>query len=165
MPSRRTTRRPKADQPPIEDLDALISQRVSDLRALWTTVGRSGEPPGPRHVLLRDLAWSTQQRAHGGLDAPTKRLLRDAVRRAPSGSRERSPQKQRPAAVKDALAPGVRLVRRWRGAKYEVTVLEGSRFRFRDEEYGSLSEIAREITGTRWSGPRFFGLDKLGGMT
>ena len=62
------------------------------------------------------------------------------------------------------LQTGTTLVRTWRGRAYEVTVLdEGRAFRYRDAEYASLSEIAREITGARWSGPRFFGLTKLQG--
>ena len=53
---------------------------------------------------------------------------------------------------------GTRLVREWGGEAHVVTVGEDSRIRWRDREFGSLSEVARAITGTRWSGPAFFGL-------
>jgi hypothetical protein len=55
------------------------------------------------------------------------------------------------------IKPGTRLVRGWRGDTHVVTVLEEG-FEYRDKRYGSLSEIARLVTGTRWSGPAFFGL-------
>ena len=54
--------------------------------------------------------------------------------------------------------PGTRLVREWAGEAHVVIVGEDSCIRWRDREFGSLSEVARAITGTRWSGPAFFGL-------
>lgn len=71
------------------------------------------------------------------------------------------PPRQRSAAARLAprLEGGARLLRTWRGRPHEVTVLEqGKAFEYRGTRYPSLSEIARLITGTRWSGPRFFGL-------
>ena len=56
------------------------------------------------------------------------------------------------------LKPGTSLTRIWKGVRYEVRVLADGGYRYRGTDYDSLSEIAREITGTRWSGPRFFGL-------
>jgi len=53
---------------------------------------------------------------------------------------------------------GMKLLREWNGVTYEVTVLDNG-FEYRDERYRSLSAVARKITGARWSGPRFFGLD------
>jgi len=58
------------------------------------------------------------------------------------------------------IKPGTRLVREWQGERHEVTVLE-KRFAYKNRQFDSLSEIAREITGTRWSGPVFFGLRKV----
>ena len=69
-------------------------------------------------------------------------------------------QPPRPAPLR--LSPGTRLVREWRGAVHRVTVGEDG-FDYRGTRYSSLSRIAREITGTRWSGPLFFGLRKAGG--
>ncbi len=65
------------------------------------------------------------------------------------------------------VTSGARLFREWRGEMHRVTVLENG-FEYRDRRYRSLSVIAREITGTRWSGPRFFGLrdrSRTGGPT
>ncbi len=61
------------------------------------------------------------------------------------------------------IKPGTRLVRVWQGSLHEVTVLDAG-FSYRGQTYASLSVIARQITGTRWSGPQFFGL-KGGGRT
>jgi len=57
------------------------------------------------------------------------------------------------------VQPGAVLVREWRRISHQVSVLEKG-FRFRGKRYRSLSEVAREITGTRWSGPLFFGLKR-----
>jgi hypothetical protein len=57
------------------------------------------------------------------------------------------------------VQPGAVLVREWRGLSHQVGVLEKG-FSFRGKHYRSLSEVAREITGTRWSGPLFFGLKR-----
>ena len=65
--------------------------------------------------------------------------------------------REKPESGKPNLKPGTRLIREWEGEAHEVTVLEKG-FRWRGQKYASLSPIAREITGTRWSGPRFFGL-------
>src|SRR5450759_5281195 len=55
------------------------------------------------------------------------------------------------------IRAGTRLIREWRGEKHEVMV-DGSGYEYRGKKFASLSEIARHITGTRWSGPLFFGL-------
>jgi hypothetical protein len=59
--------------------------------------------------------------------------------------------------TKISYKPGTRLIREWHGKSHEVTI-EPTHFVWQQRQYKSLSEIAREITGTRWSGPRFFGL-------
>ncbi len=59
------------------------------------------------------------------------------------------------------LKPGSRLIREWRGEVYRVTVLDDG-FDWRGTRYANLSQIARAITGARWSGPLFFGLRKTG---
>lgn len=63
-----------------------------------------------------------------------------------------------PEAMRGKVAaPGAQLVREWNGRTYRVEVVEGG-FRFDGQTWTSLSAIARRITGTSWSGPRFFGL-------
>jgi hypothetical protein len=99
------------------------------------------------------LAYEVQAKLLGGLSAATrKRLRRLAERRADSGHAARAAPR---------LKPGTRLLREWQGETHHVTVLEEG-FDYRGERHASLSVIARLITGTRWSGPLFFGLRDTG---
>lgn len=130
----------KADQLE-QEVRALESLDLDSLRAEW--LGRWGEAPKLRSVeLLRHMmAWRIQAAALGGLDAPMLRRLRKAPATAPG------PQ----------LRPGMRVVREWKGVRYEVEVVRDG-FMHRGAAYSNLSQIARAITGVRWNGPRFFGL-------
>lgn len=123
-----------------EDVAALTAMSLADLRAEWQR--RYGPPPRHRaaDLLRRVLAWRIQADLYGGLDAPTRRLL------------EQSGDK-----VKVAATPGMRLAREWTGQRHEVIVIE-SGVVYEGRTFGSLSEVARHITGRRWNGPRFFGL-------
>ncbi len=133
----------------------LESASPAELRIRWE---RAHKHPAPkwasRDLLLRALAYHIQEWAEGGLSqAALKRLAHLAD---PKGNGGRPP---RPALSR--LKPGTRLVREWRGAVHRVTVGEDG-FDYHGARYASLSQIAREITGTRWSGPLFFGLRKTG---
>jgi uncharacterized protein (DUF2235 family) len=164
------------------DLGALPRLSLKELRDLWKEhIGRS-KPPVQKRLLIRELAWRVQERVHGGLDAETARLLKSAIRNArqttqnrdsskPTGrSRSRpAPSTARGPRVANDLPPGTRLVREWRGKTHEVTVLGaetgdrtggkvGRSFRYRDQTFKTLTEVAKAITGIHWSGPRFFGL-------
>ena len=99
-------------------------------------------------LLARGIAWRLQERASGGLSSEARRLLGAGV----EGPRKRS-------SSRVLLRPGNRLVRRWRGRTFVVEVTETGLV-FDGERHASLSVIARKITGTRWSGPKFFGLVK-----
>ena len=118
----------------------LIDMSVADLRAEWQE--RYGLPPKHRAVdlLRRVLAWRIQADAFGDLDATTRRIL----------SKEQN-------VLRPTAQPGMRLAREWAGRRYEVVVIE-SGVVFEGRTFGSLSEVARHITGRRWNGPRFFGL-------
>ena len=120
----------------------LLTLDLEGLRAVWRK--RYGPPPKLRSVQLLQLslAWRIQSEAFGGLDTETKRRLR----RGGAG-----------AAAADRLQPGVRLIREWKGIPHEVTVEDGG-YRYDGKLWTSLSEIARHISGTRWNGPKFFGL-------
>ena len=154
----------KKDVPPL-DLEALPRLSIAELRDLWPQhMGRS-EPPRQKCLLIRELAWRTQAAIHSGLDRQTQALLRTAMREAakratPSQGEpsETPPQKRRNARSAPALPQSTRLVRVWGGKRHEVDVLGKQQFRYRGQVYGSLSEIARVITGAHWSGPRFFGI-------
>ena len=124
---------------------------VAVLRARWHTVfGRRSPPHLPRHLLFRILAYRLQADLLGDLDAESQRLL----------DRSETPEKagQRAVARRPVDArPGTVLGREWNGQMQRVTVLENG-FAWKGKTYASLSKIALAITGTRWNGPRFFGL-------
>ncbi len=116
----------------------------------WRTL--YGAPPPARlgrALLTRAIAQRLQEQALGGWTPALRRRLARASEALEAG-------KQPPVApVK--LKSGTRLLRAWHGVTHEAIVLEAG-VRYRGETYASLSAVAREITGTRWSGPRFFGL-------
>jgi hypothetical protein len=100
-------------------------------------------------LLIKALGYRLQEKAIGGLKPSTRRLLKRWGR---SGSERALAE---PARTR--LKAGTALVREWHGVTHRVTVLDDG-FDFDDERFRSLSEIARKITGVRWSGPLFFGL-------
>jgi hypothetical protein len=132
------------------ELERLRSMPIAGLRGQWRATFRS-EPPkafGP-DLLHRSIAYKIQEHAYGGLDRVTARLLKRLMARfAKSNGRIVLPRRIRPGAV---------LVREWKDQSHRVTVLEDG-FAYKGTHYESLSQIARLITGTRWSGPKFFGL-------
>jgi len=125
--------------------DEMVNLRgfgLTELRSVWQQ--RFGSPPSIRSVeLLRFmLAWRIQVHQHGGLDKAT----RSALKR--SGS---------PRAEGLDLGIGAVLRREWKGKIVEVIVEEDG-FRMGDTLHASLSAAATAISGSRWNGPRFFGL-------
>ncbi len=147
------------------ELGALPQMTTNELKAKWGELGIRGQPPHFKQALMRVISWHVQSKALGGLDADTRRLLKSAIRNAPEPKAKQLEAKPRKHRESVKLSVGTTLVRTWRGHRHEVTVVEGGKkFRYRETEYASLSEIAREITGARWSGPRFFGLTKLKGV-
>ena len=126
----------------MREVGALAGLDLEGLRAAWQS--RYGLPPKLRSIeLLRlILAWRIQAEAFGGLDRETKRRLRRNVGIGREGL---------------ALGPGTRLRREWQGRVVEVEV-EACGFRWEGTLYSSLSAVATAIAGTRWNGPRFFGL-------
>jgi hypothetical protein len=118
------------------------------LRRTWRAVfGRTPPASLSTGLLARMIAWHIQERAFGGLDRDSRRFL-DSLARAGGSPRRR-------------LKPGTVLVRDYQGQRHTVTVgREG--FDWQGTSYSSLSAIARAITGTAWSGPRFFALQGRG---
>jgi Protein of unknown function (DUF2924) len=106
-----------------------------------------------RELMIPFLAYKVQENAYGGLKPSTRAELRRIGRALETGSGSMTPD------MRPRTKPGTRMVRHWRGKPYEVVVTELG-FEYSGKSYGSLSQIAREITGTRWSGPAFFGLRK-----
>lgn len=115
----------------------------------WQILYGSVPPAGiSRSLLLRAIAYRLQEQALGGLKPSTKRFLKK--------SSQDNLSRLLPAA---SIKSGTRLLREWHGVTYEVIVLD-SGIQCNGKQYRSLSEVARAITGTRWSGPLFFGLKK-----
>jgi hypothetical protein len=131
----------------LRDLD------VGELRSRWhNIVGRPAPPHLPRHLLFRMLAYRLQADQWGDLDGHSKKLL----------DRSSSPEQAGQSAVASGrqnseLRPGTLLAREWNGRMHRVAVLADG-FAWNGKIYPSLSKIASAITGTRWNGPKFFGL-------
>lgn len=142
----------KPADPAIEaELDRLTGMPIAQLRAKYRELFRT-EPPksfGP-DLLRRSIAQRIQERAYGGLPRSTQQLLNQMMKAfaaKPAGK----------LVLPRRIKPGSMLVREWKGRSHRVMVLaEG--FAYGGKTFSSLSEIACLITGTRWNGPRFFGL-------
>jgi hypothetical protein len=126
---------------------------LSSLRARWQTMfGRRPPSPLSRPLLFRMLAYRLQADHLGDLDTETRRLLDSATSPEAAGKRAVEAGK-----VTSAVRPGTILAREWNGKMQRVAVLADG-FAWNGKTYPSLSGIASAITGTRWNGPRFFGL-------
>ena len=138
------------EEPLLARLAALKTTPTPDLKAMWRELFDAEAPPYNRAFLESRLAYRLQELAHGGLAATTVARLEALAEDLGSGTGRRRPQPDRPMA-------GTRLVREWKGVEHSVTVLS-DRFEWQGRPYQSLSAVARAITGTRWNGPKFFGL-------
>ena len=135
-------------------LAALQAADLVSLRATWQKLYRASPPDHiSRDLLARAVAHRLQEVALGGLRPAAKRKLT-----AWSGSLAAEAGAQPPAAAV-RLKPGATLVRTWRGTTHNVQVRDDG-FAYQGQRYASLSHIAQVITGTHWSGPRFFGLSQ-----
>jgi hypothetical protein len=132
---------------------------VGELRARWHTVFRRGAPLRlPRHLLFRVLAYRLQADQLGDLDADTRRVL-DRIGSGSSEGIDRLVVDLKRSRTE--LRPGTLLTREWDGHLQQVMVLADG-FTWNGKTYRSLSKVAFAITGSRWNGPRFFGLrDRL----
>lgn len=135
------------------EIEQLESMNLRKLRRFWES--RLGEePPAFRsaEILRHLLAYKTQEKAHGGISLTSrKRLSKLAKSLGPDLTCEFS--------FGPTLKPGTILTREWQGRLSQVQILENG-LEFEGKRLTSLSEAARKITGTRWSGPLFFGLKK-----
>ena len=131
-------------------LEALCDLRPDELRREWRRLYRSQPPRLSRDLLIRAIAYRMQELRYGGLSKATSRKLAALVQARGSDAEIAPEGAQR-------IRAGARLVREWNGRTHTVTVEEDG-FSYAGRNYRSLSAIAREITGARWSGPRFFGL-------
>jgi Protein of unknown function (DUF2924) len=129
------------------EIDRILALDPGKVRVLWRkTFKKDVSFALTTQLLVRMLVWKTQEDAFGGYDVATLRLL-DAYGRQDADK----------VALFKKLKPGTSVVREYQGVRHIVTIAEDS-FVWQDRPYNSLSAIAREITGARWNGPRFFGL-------
>ena len=131
------------------EIDALTHQPRPELVARWHAFYKTDPPKGiSRTLLIRATAYAMQVKATRGLKpAAKRRLIGD----------DDAAAVERAAGQRPALKPGAQLIREWNGTTYRIDVTDRG-FIWKGAPYRSLSAIARAITGTRWSGPRFFGL-------
>lgn len=129
-------------------LDEIPTMNLGALRQTWSA--HLGDPPPirSRDILRRALAEALQMKAVGTDPVLERRLAKAA-------GQHRMGRKPKVRTV--AFKPGSHLVRHWQGERHQVEVVQGG-FVWNGARYGSLSQIARKITGVRWNGPRFFGL-------
>ena len=128
-----------------DQLAALQLMSAADLRDEWQLVIKTPAPRISRNLLGMALAWEIQARAYGGLSRITTQKLTQLA----AGKTRTT-----------AAGAGTQLTREWQGKLHVVTIGDDNVIRWDNREYRSLSEVARAITGTRWSGPAFFGLKK-----
>jgi hypothetical protein len=161
---------PASSPTQIEKLDAMIASLVDldadQLRLQWRNhLGGAAPAHLPRWLFQRVLAHCIQSATLGDLDKATQRLLRRSeVEQV--GSPNARPFETRGASTRGGirLKPGALLVREWRDRLERVMVLEAG-FAWNGETYGSLSHIAKAMTGTNWNGHRFFGLRSAKGQS
>jgi len=138
-------------------LNADLSRKIAILPELdkagllkiWAENFPQSPPPKMRkEIMVPILAYRMQEREFGGLSHAARKRLKEL---AESLEKEKPPN-----GVTSNLVTGTRLIRAWHGQVHEVLSTDRG-YEYRGKNYRSLSEIAREITGTRWSGPAFFG--------
>jgi DUF2924 family protein len=149
--------RVRSGAPEPKALDVEIAQLrdldISGLRERWRLVFRKKAPARlSRHLMFRVLAHRMQEKVFGGLDPEFERLL-NRLSSKWHLDQKTSGTEERPIV----LRPGTVLGREWNGRMYRITVVADG-FSFDGATYRSLSKVAFLITGTRWNGPKFFGL-------
>lgn len=126
-------------------LATLATLSPAQLRERWVAVVGPVVPRVSPAMLQLALGYELQAKAFGGLSRVTQQKLA---------------QLGRGKTLSAPAQSGMRLVRAWQGRTHVVVIGEDGVIRWNEREWGSLSEVARAITGTRWSGPAFFGLKK-----
>jgi len=133
------------------EIEALRQATLAELKERWRALYGT-EPPRriSRDLLVRALAYRIQETALGGLKPSTRRVLAKVAAHA-------SANRHLEVAPESNLKPGTVLLRKWHGTQHQV-IVRADGIIFRGKPYKSLSQVAYRITGTKWSGPRFFGL-------
>jgi hypothetical protein len=135
-----------------DQFDPSMLLTKSELQVRWWELFKA-EPPAAmrKELMLRMVAYRLQEQEFGELSEPTRRRLRELA-----AAIEANPNAV--VSSRPSTKPGTRLVRQWKQHVHVVEIKEKG-YQYKGVRYKSLSEIARLITGTRWSGPLFFGLN------
>lgn len=143
---------PRLDQTVLSRLAALKAMSVKELKAEWEKLIGTAAPNNSRAFLELRIAYRLQELTFGGPDRETRRML-DLLADEVEGHNRRKHQ------IADPRNPvaGTKLIREWDGVEHTIIVLKDG-FDWKGRRFKSLSAVAREITGTRWNGYRFFGL-------
>lgn len=129
----------------LREIEKLNRTSTADLRERWNALMGTEPKQLGRNYLIRRLAYRIQELAFGGMSREARELLSAKPKKKPKRGRS------------SKLTPGTRLVREWHGQRFEVVVLEKG-YSYDGKEYRSLSAVAQAITGSYWSGNRFFGV-------
>jgi len=139
-------------EPVAQRLAALPTLSRAALSDLWKQFFHSDPSPKLRSdLMIPILAHRIQEQAFGSLNARARERLRQLSRAFEEGS-------EATVTRVPKVRPGTRLVRQW-GDRVHLVNVRSNGYEYQGARYGSLSEIARLITGTRWSGPLFFGIN------
>ncbi len=145
---------PQPSDPLAAEIDALEHLSLDEIRCAWREKLKTAPPPlRARGVLLRLLTWNLQAERYGGLGPETQRRLKRLAREYAS-----APDRKLRTPIK--LHVGSTLVREWKGVSHSVDVVDGG-YVWNGKTHKTLSMIARAITKTNWSGPRFFGVEDV----
>ena len=142
----------RAEQRLADEIARLGSLTPAELRLEWATIISQDAPNLGTALLRRLLAQRMQEKRLGGLPAMVVRELERAAA---------STQETVAVPTRITVSPGARLIREWNGRTIAVLTTETG-FIWEERVYRSLTQIAREVTGAHWSGPRFFGLSPRG---
>lgn len=146
----RTAATAKDNSPLADRLAVLPTLGLGHLRLEWRRLFRAEPPRLSRDIMMRAVAYRTQEIAQGGLSKVTQRRLTTLTNQLETDGRIAPLPGPR-------IKPGSRLIREWHGRTHTVCVTDEG-FEFQGKNYRSLSQIAFDVTGAKWSGPRFFGL-------
>jgi len=143
------------DSTVLKQLAELQDMPYPVLKERWRSLYGTEPPAYKRQHMIRRLAYRIQELAYGGLSDETKAELERIAAEDEQMRQQRKASRRKPKTTHPT--PGTRLIREWKGRRYEVTAIEDG-FEYDGRRYRSLSAIAKAITGAHWSGPQFFGL-------
>ncbi len=131
-----------------------------DLIKLWYKYFDEEPPNGTKNeTLIKHIAWQIQVKKYGGYSSETLKQLEKLTQKLNNKSEINESDVKNSSRQILEIKPGTKLIREFKGKKHEATALEKG-FRYNGKSYKSLSAIANEITGTRWNGKKFFGVNK-----